>query len=98
MLQISLGVGKYVAVIQANEEGYMTLLLARQVHMICVVAGISLVKISVSFFLLRLATRRIYTWFLWSMIGFLIAFTLVCMGTLVSSFSPLEKSVTLFDI
>jgi hypothetical protein len=52
--------------------------------MISVVAGISLVKISISFFLLRLATRKAYTWFLWGVIGFMAAFTLACMGTLVS--------------
>jgi hypothetical protein len=84
MVEISHGLGKYAAVIQADGDGYRTLLKARQVHMISIVAGIALVKVSVSFFLLRLATRRIYSWCLWGLIGFLITFTLVCMGTLVS--------------
>lgn len=82
MIQISCGMGKYVAVIQANASDYRTLLKARQIHMITVVIGISLVKISVSFLLLRLAARKAYIWFLWGLIGFMIAFTLACVGTL----------------
>lgn len=68
--------------IQADQESYRTLLLARQIHQICVMMGICFVKISVSFLLLRLAARKTYTWFLWGMIGFLVCFMLTCLGTL----------------
>jgi hypothetical protein len=83
MIQLSVGVGSYAAVIEANEAGLKVLFLCRQITHICLVAGISLVKISVAFFLLRLATARPYYWFLWGMIVFLVTFTLVCWGTLV---------------
>lgn len=68
-----------------DQEAFRTLLKARLVHQITVVIGISLVKISVALFLLRLATRRAYLWFLHSTIVFLILFTMACMGTLVST-------------
>jgi hypothetical protein len=84
MIQLSVGVGSYTAVISAKGELLKTLFLCRQITHICLVAGISLVKVSVAFFLLRLATSRSHTWFLWSMIVFLVTFTLVCWGTLVS--------------
>jgi predicted cobalt transporter CbtA len=82
MVEIYCGVGKHIAVIQANQEHYRTLLKARQIHMIAVVAGISLAKISISLLLLRLVARRVYQWFLWGMVGFMIAFMFACMGTL----------------
>jgi hypothetical protein len=66
MIQLSVGVGSYTAVISAKGELLKTLFLCRQITHICLVAGISLVKVSVAFFL------------------FLITFTLVCWGTLVS--------------
>jgi hypothetical protein len=56
--------------------------MARQIHMITVMTGISLVKISVSLLLLRLVVRRLYVWFLWGVIIFMVAFTLACVGTL----------------
>ncbi|KAF1834932.1 hypothetical protein BDW02DRAFT_317965 [Decorospora gaudefroyi] len=91
-IQVSLGVGKYAAVAKANPEGYRNLLKARQIHMIAVVAGISLVKISVSFFLLRLATKKAYVWFLYGLIGFLALFTLACMGTLIFQCIPVAAA------
>jgi predicted cobalt transporter CbtA len=81
-MEISCGVGKHIAVIQSNPEDFQTLLRFRQIHMTTVMTGISMVKISVSLLLLRLATKKLYRWFLWGMIGFLIAFTIACMGTL----------------
>jgi hypothetical protein len=85
MIQLSVGVGSYTAVLNAKGK-LQTLFLCRQITHIGLVAGISLVKVSVAFFLLRLATARSHTWFLWSMIVFLITFTFVCWGTLVSGF------------
>jgi hypothetical protein len=84
MIQLSVGVGSYTAVLNTKGEALQTLFLCRQITHIGLVAGISLVKVSVAFFLLRLATARSHTWFLWSMIVFLITFTFVCWGTLVS--------------
>lgn len=81
--QVSLGVGRYVAVIQANEDAYREILKARQVHMIAAVVGISVVKVSVAFFLLRLAIRRLYSYFLWSVIAFTGCFMVACAGSLV---------------
>lgn len=82
VVEISLGVGKYIVVVVLNEEGNRELRKLRQIHMATIVVGISLVKISVSLLLMRLVPR--YAWYLWSIIGFLTVFTIACTGTLVS--------------
>lgn len=56
----------------------------RRIRLELLVVGISLVKISVSLFLMRLVQRKTYAIFLWTLIGFLVAFTVACLGTLVS--------------
>lgn len=81
--QVSLGVGRYVAVVQSDHASYRQILKARQVHMIFVVIGISVAKISVAFFLLRLTIRRLYSSFLWGIVIFLTCFTIACTCTLV---------------
>lgn len=96
VLQITLGVGKPLVMIEANLDGYRQLLKARLVHQVCVVVGISLVKISVSLLLLRLVPKtahvmvetykwKIYTWSIRGLLGFVVLFTIVCVLTLVSN-------------
>lgn len=93
--QVSLGVGKYVAVIEADEEAYRQILKARQVHMIAVVIGLSVAKISVAFFLLRLTIRRLFSYLLWGVIIFLTCFTIACTGTLVYHITTRQMNMTL---
>ncbi|KAF2748573.1 hypothetical protein M011DRAFT_399755 [Sporormia fimetaria CBS 119925] len=82
-IEISLGIGRYMAVIQANPDNYRTILLLRQIHMTVVVMGLSVVKISIALFLLRLVTRKAYQLFLWGLIVFLTLFSIACLGTLI---------------
>jgi hypothetical protein len=82
-MEIHHGVGKHIAVIQSDEHGYAQLLKWRMVHMVVVGLGLAMVKISVCLFLLRLATRRAYCWFLWGVIAFLVPFAITCALTLV---------------
>lgn len=51
-------------------------------HSIIVMVGISLVKISIAFFLRRFVTGKAYQRFLLGTIAFLVAFTISCAGTL----------------
>ena len=81
---MSLGVGKYVAVIMANEDTYRQILKARQIHIIAAVIGRSVTNISVALFQLRLAIERLYSYFLWSIIAFTVCFIVACTCTLVS--------------
>ncbi|KAH8808753.1 phosphatidylserine decarboxylase [Xylogone sp. PMI_703] len=59
---------------------------------LAVTIGISLVKISIGFFLLRLIPGKKQKWFLWGMIVFLVAFTLACVGTLIFSCVPVDAN------
>ncbi|RFU26851.1 hypothetical protein B7463_g9484, partial [Scytalidium lignicola] len=59
---------------------------------LAVTIGISLVKISIGFFLLRLVPGKKSKWFLWGMIAFLSAFTLACVGTLIFSCVPVDAN------
>jgi hypothetical protein len=90
--QVTLGVGRYVAVVQSDQASYQQILKACQVHMIFVVIGISMAKISVAFFLLRLTIRRLYSYFLWGVVIFLACFTIACTCTLVSHMSAVINS------
>lgn len=82
-----LGLGKHLAVIQMDRPRYRQLLKVRLVHQICVTAGVIVVKISVSYMLLRLAVQKSHVYFLYSLIVFLVAFIIACTGTL-GIFSP----------
>lgn len=86
VLEVPLGLGKHLAVIRLEKGRYRELLKVRQIHMICVTMGQCMVKISVSLFLLRLVVKTSHVWFLYGVIAFLSAFTLL-------SFSTLGKSL-----
>jgi SNF family Na+-dependent transporter len=77
-----LGLGKYLAVIQMDQIKYRQLLKVRLVHQVCVTAGVTVVEISVSYMLLRLAVQRNHRWFLYGLIIFLVGFIIACTGTL----------------
>jgi len=82
ILQVPYGLGKYTSVIQMDPIKYQHLLRIRYIHQIICNAAVTIVKISVDFFLLRFATVRIYRLFLYVLNVFLLAFMLVCTGTL----------------
>ncbi|KAI1507882.1 hypothetical protein Ptr86124_013136 [Pyrenophora tritici-repentis] len=83
LLQVPLGLGKYTSVIQMDPVKYQHLLKIRYAHQIICNAAVTIVKISVAFFLLRFATVRAYRVFLYGLNVFLLAFMLACTGTLV---------------
>ncbi|KAE9370760.1 hypothetical protein N431DRAFT_40454 [Stipitochalara longipes BDJ] len=84
------GVGMHTASITAEE--FVKLLHWQFFHSLTVTLGISLIKISVAFFLLRLVPSKAYKWFLYGMITFLIAFTLSSEGTILFSCVPIRAS------
>src|SRR4051794_20322516 len=92
VLQIPYGLGKHLAVIQMDPIKYQQLLKIRYVHQIICGPAVTVVKISVAFFLLRLVTRKAYRWFLYGLIVFLLAFLLTCAGTLGKSTKALKES------
>jgi hypothetical protein len=82
ILEVPLGLGKYLSVIQMDPIKYQGLLKIRYVHQIICNAAVTIVKISVAFFLLRFATLRAYRVFLYGLNVFLLAFMITCTGTL----------------
>jgi hypothetical protein len=82
VLEVPLGLGKHLSVVQTDMALYRELLKLRFVHMICVTLGQCVVKLSVSLFLLRIVARRFHIWFLYGVICFLSSFTIVSFCTL----------------
>jgi hypothetical protein len=82
ILEVPYGLGKYLSVIQMDPTKYQQLLKVRYVHQIICNAAVTVVKISVSLFLLRFATKKAYRLFLHGLNVFLMAFMLTCTGTL----------------
>jgi len=56
----------YETITLPEQETYLKWVFA---HSLCATSALCLVKISIAFFLMRLAPRRSWQWFLWSMIG-----------------------------
>ncbi|KAL4999946.1 hypothetical protein BDV10DRAFT_163629 [Aspergillus recurvatus] len=86
------GLGQYVAAIYAN-NGFEMLSKWFWGHAITVVLGISLVKISIGFFLLRFATqKKPLKQFILGSLVFLVLFTIACMLTLILQCIPVEAA------
>ena len=82
VLQVPLGLGKHLSVIQMDPAKYQQLLKIRYVHQNICGPAVTMVKISVALFLLRFTVKKAYRYFLYGLIVFLLAFLLTCAGTL----------------
>ncbi|KAF2743854.1 hypothetical protein M011DRAFT_450395 [Sporormia fimetaria CBS 119925] len=92
VLQVPLGLGKHLSVIQMDPDKYRQLLKVRYVHQNVCGPAVTIVKISVAFFLLRFARQKAYVWFLRGLIVFLVALLLACAGTLIWACIPVAAS------
>lgn len=84
-----LGIGKHIYAIPA--ENLTQLVRWQWYFTLFIVIGISFVKLSVAFFLLRIIHRPYYRRFLYNMIGLLVPLTLVWFGTFASQCVPVSK-------
>lgn len=85
MLQVGLGLGSRVELLEANAAMYRQLLMFRFFHQMSVVVALGLVKVSICLFLQRLvATNKSYSRALWLAIVLMVILTLVSVGTIVS--------------
>lgn len=80
--QTRVGMGKHLAVITMDQQKYSEFLRLRQVSSILASFGVALVKISITYFLLRLVVHRGYVYFLHGLNIFMVLFTFACVGTL----------------
>jgi hypothetical protein len=76
--------------LMTNPEGYMQFTKVLYVHSIIVMVGISTVKISIAFFLLRLSTSKPFHRFLYVVMVFIVLMTIACALTLILQCLPVE--------
>ncbi|KAF2675877.1 hypothetical protein K458DRAFT_482124 [Lentithecium fluviatile CBS 122367] len=92
-IEADYGLGKHFFVILADTAGYSKFAKVLYIHSIIIMVGISSVKISIAFFLLRLtgiASKTPYSRFLYGVIAFMVLLTLACAGTLIFQCLPVE--------
>lgn len=86
------GLGKHLMVVLTTPGMYEMLAKLLFFHSIIVMIAVSCVKISIAVFLLRLSTRTPYKRFLYTIIVFLILFTITCMMTLILQCIPVQAA------
>ncbi|OAG02010.1 uncharacterized protein CC84DRAFT_1046309, partial [Paraphaeosphaeria sporulosa] len=86
------GLGNHLMVLLMDANMYKSFAKTLYVHSLMVMVGISCVKISIAFSLLRLSATKRQTRFLQCAIIFIISITLVCAGTLIFQCFPVEAA------
>ncbi len=86
------GLGRYLAVVLSNSAKFEELLKWTYLESIFVVAGVSAVKISVAFCLLRFSVSKQQKWILYGSIGFLMLLTIACCSYLTWECVPIAAS------
>ncbi|KAF1952866.1 hypothetical protein CC80DRAFT_355435, partial [Byssothecium circinans] len=89
-IETDYGLGKHFLALLAQPTMYMQFSKVLYVHSIIVMVGISSVKISIAFSLLRLSTRRSYSVFLHGVIVFIVFLTIGCALSLVFQCLPVD--------
>ncbi|KAL1596353.1 hypothetical protein SLS60_008999 [Paraconiothyrium brasiliense] len=86
------GLGNHLMVLLMDVNMYKTFAKVLYVHSLMVMVGLSCVKISIAFSLLRLSATKQQTRFLQVTIIFIVAITLACAGTLIFQCLPVEAA------
>ncbi|ORX97794.1 hypothetical protein BCR34DRAFT_607135 [Clohesyomyces aquaticus] len=86
------GLGKHFMVLLMDPEMYKKFAQYLYIHSILIMVGVSVVKLSIAFFLLRLSTRTRYSGFLYGCVVFIIVLTLVCAMTLIFQCFPVAAA------
>ncbi|KAF2263578.1 hypothetical protein CC78DRAFT_568907 [Lojkania enalia] len=92
VLETQYGLGRHMVVMMMDPIMYMKFARILYVHSILIMVGVSTVKISIAFFLLRLSTRTPYHRFLYGVIVFIVCLTLACAMTLIFQCYPVEAA------
>lgn len=91
-IETDYGLGKHTLVMFMNPIMYMNFARVLYIHAILIMVGISTVKISIAFFLLRLSTRTPYSRSLYGVIIFIVLMTITCAMTLIFQCLPVEAA------
>ena len=91
-IETNYGLGKHFLVLLSDPIMYMNFAKVLYIHAIIVMVGVSTVKISIAFFLMRLSTTKQQSRFLYGIIGFIIILTLACAMTLILQCLPVEAA------
>ncbi|KAF2748441.1 hypothetical protein M011DRAFT_400844 [Sporormia fimetaria CBS 119925] len=87
------GMGKHFLVLLiVMPETYAQMSKILYVYSVLIMVGISTVKISIAFFLLRLSNSKPFHRFLYAIIVFLVLMTLACAGTLIFQCLPVQAA------
>lgn len=79
-----------MVLLMTDPVGYMNFTKILYIHSIIIMVGISAVKISIAFFLLRLSTSKIFHRFLYVVMVFIVLMTIACALTLILQCLPVE--------
>jgi hypothetical protein len=82
------GLGKHTMVMMMDPARYMQFSKVLYIHSIIIMVGISTVKISIGFFLLRLSTNKRFHYFLYAVMVFIVMMTFACAMTLILQCIP----------
>lgn len=92
VLRSSLGLGKHFPVLLTRLDDLTEMTEVLYIQGLIMVVGVTIVKISIAYSLLRLATQKLYVRILKGTIIFLIVMTIFCVGTIVFQCMPLEAA------
>ncbi|KAF2708167.1 hypothetical protein K504DRAFT_534812 [Pleomassaria siparia CBS 279.74] len=92
VLETQYGMGKHFMVLVADPTALKTVAHILYFHSLIIMIGVSIVKISIAYFLLRLSPRRSHQIFLYGVIVFIVALTITCAMTLVFQCIPVQAA------
>ncbi|CAO2649724.1 Nn.00g010160.m01.CDS01 [Neocucurbitaria sp. VM-36] len=91
-LRTDYGLGKHLMALFVDPHKLMELTKVQYVQAILIMVGISAVKISIAFCLLRLSVQRTYARILYGSIIFIVLMTIACAGTLIFQCLPVQAA------
>jgi len=89
-LRTDLGLGRHFRVLLMIPTNFVTLSKIQYIQSLLVLVGVSSVKTSIAFCLLRLSTQRWYSRTLYGSVIFIVLMTTACFGTLVFQCLPIS--------
>ncbi|KAF2111020.1 hypothetical protein BDV96DRAFT_500396 [Lophiotrema nucula] len=92
IIETRYGLGKHTLVMFLDPVAYENFSKTLYIHSIIIMVGVSTVKVSIAFFLMRLSTRTPYSRFLYGVIVFIIVLTITCAMTLIFQCFPVEAA------
>lgn len=91
-LETDYGLGKHFLILLVDPVNFSKVTHVLYFHSLIIMVGVSMVKISIALFLMRLAPKRSHAHFLYGVIVFIVLMTFVCAMTLVFQCLPVSAA------